>query len=89
MTRPAERDRLFLDVNVLLALGATTHQHHGGYEISVSQALEALVRMRHLDGRRFVPDCSSLAEAQIATDRMLGSKQVTDFHLVNLAAVTC
>lgn len=108
-----------LDVNVLLALGLTTHQHHiaasdwfdtdvswattpvtesaylrlmtnsrvVGYEIPVNQALDALSRMRRLDGHLFVPDDSSLAEPQIDTTRMAGSRQVTDFHLVNLAAV--
>lgn len=32
------------------------------------------------------PDSSSLAQPTIVTARLAGPKQVTDFHLVNLAA---
>lgn len=57
-----------------------------GYEIPVDQALAALGTMRQLPGHLFVPDASSLAEPVIDVAPLVGTKQVTDFHLLNLAA---
>lgn len=63
-----------------------TNPHLAGYPIPVEQAIKALSTMRQLDRHSFVPDSSSLCEPEIATSRLAGSQQVTDFHLVNLAA---
>lgn len=57
-----------------------------GQSISPAQALQALQELRVTPGHRFVPDATSLAEPAIDLDPMVGPKQVTDFHLVNLAA---
>lgn len=58
-----------------------------GYDIPGAEVLDALTRMRAVRGHRFLSDDSSLNEPQIDTDWLGGSKQVTDFHLLNLAAV--
>ncbi len=54
--------------------------------VSVADAVQALVNMRALSGHVFVTDNSSLADPKIDTTRMVTHKQVTDIHLVNLAA---
>lgn len=57
-----------------------------GYEIASDQVVDALRRMRSLPGHVFLDDGTSLAEPLIEVRRLAGSSQVTDFHLVNLAA---
>lgn len=57
-----------------------------GFSIPVGQALDALREMRELPGCAFLKDDTSLAEPAIDVARLAGTKQVTDFHLVNLAA---
>lgn len=57
-----------------------------GYAISAEQAIEALSTMRQLDKHCFLTDSSTLCEPEIAVSRLAGNNQVTDFHLVNLAA---
>lgn len=54
--------------------------------VSVADAVQALVAMRALSGHVFVTDNSSLADPMIDTTRLVTHKQVTDVHLVNLAA---
>lgn len=49
-------------------------------------ALGVLHSLRSLPEHRFIPDDSSLAAAKISLMALAGSKQVTDLHLVNLAA---
>jgi toxin-antitoxin system PIN domain toxin len=49
-------------------------------------ALAALRAVRELDGHTFVPDGSSLSDPSIGLGALVGHRQVTDFHLVNLAA---
>lgn len=50
--------------------------------------LMTLKGLRSLPGHRFVPDQTTLADATIDLTTLIGTKQVTDFHLVNLAAVS-
>lgn len=110
--------RHLLDVNVLLALSLSNHQHHDhagewfeggvewattpltesgylrlmsnpavvGYTIAVPAVLDALREMRTTAGHAFLADDSSLADPMIGLAPLAGTKQVTDFHLLNLAA---
>ena len=57
-----------------------------GYWISVAQAVSALRELREETGFRFLSDNRSLADAEIDLGPLAGTKQVTDFHLINLAA---
>lgn len=57
-----------------------------GYAIPVGQVLDALREMRGVPGHHFLADDTSLAEPTVDVARLAGTKQVTDFHLVNLAA---
>jgi uncharacterized protein len=57
-----------------------------GYAIAPTQAINALGTMRQMAGHAFLPDHSSLADAVINVDSLAGSTQVTDYHLINLAA---
>lgn len=54
--------------------------------VTVADAVQAMVAMRALPGHLFVPDDSSLADPGIDTTRLVAYRQVTDLHLVNLAA---
>ena len=62
--------------------------HVVGYDIPASQALAALNAMRQLPGHSFVADMSSLAVPALDVTFLAGTKQVTDFHLVNLAVAS-
>jgi toxin-antitoxin system PIN domain toxin len=57
-----------------------------GRQISTSAAREALAAIRRQPGHTWIPDGTSLAEPVIRCDALIGHRQVTDFHLVNLAA---
>ena len=57
-----------------------------GTQISATQAIRALHELREAAGHRFVPDATTLANPVIDIGPMVGTKQVTDYHLVNLAA---
>jgi toxin-antitoxin system PIN domain toxin len=63
-----------------------TNQRVVGFAVSVPQAIEGLQELREEPGFRFLPDSTSLANAAIDLGPLAGTKQVTDFHLVNLAA---
>ena len=52
---------------------------------SPATALGALREIRGLPGHAFVPDDASLADSAIALHALVGHRQVTDFHLVELA----
>jgi len=52
------------------------------------EAVAALRQMRTVPGHRFLPDDASFADAAIDLTRMVGPRQVTDFHLVELARRT-
>jgi toxin-antitoxin system PIN domain toxin len=51
-------------------------------------ALAALRQIRSLPGHSFVPDAATLADPSIDLTAMVGHQQVTDLHLVNLAAAS-
>lgn len=53
-----------------------------------ADVLMTLQGLRKLPGHRFVPDQTTLADATIDLTTLIGTRQVTDFHLVNLAAVS-
>lgn len=53
---------------------------------STTDALEALRRVRARRQHVFWPEQASLASPLIDVSRLIGHKQVPDFHLVNLAA---
>ncbi|GAA1805452.1 TA system VapC family ribonuclease toxin [Agromyces neolithicus] len=57
-----------------------------GGDIPPSEALRLLGQLRAVAGHRFVADASSLATPAIDVIALVGHRQVTDFHLVNLAA---
>lgn len=57
-----------------------------GQTVRPATALRVLAGLRSLAGYRFLPDESSLTEPCISLVGLAGSKQVTDLHLVNLAA---
>lgn len=114
----SEKPILF-DVNALVALSLTAHQHHRpahaflgalsgewatcpitesalfrllmnpavtGSARSATDVSAVLSGMRRDVRWRFVDDSSSLAEPLIDMSVLMGHQQVTDFHLVNLAA---
>ncbi|MEP6843368.1 MAG: TA system VapC family ribonuclease toxin [Pseudolysinimonas sp.] len=54
--------------------------------VSMATALAMLSAMRAVPGHTFLPDDSGLAAPVIALDALATSSQVTDAHLVNLAA---
>jgi toxin-antitoxin system PIN domain toxin len=57
-----------------------------GRPVPGSEALAVLSGIRSQPSWHFIDDRSSLAAAGIDPTPLVGSKQVTDFHLVNLAA---
>ena len=59
-----------------------------GEPVSMDGALDALRAIRATPGHTFLPDNSTLAEPTISLERVTTSRQVTDTHLVNLAAVS-
>ncbi|MFD1504814.1 VapC toxin family PIN domain ribonuclease [Georgenia yuyongxinii] len=59
-----------------------------GQDVTASAALDVLAQMRDVPDHVFVPDDSSLAVPHIDLTALVGHQQVTDFHLVNLAAAT-
>ena len=63
-----------------------TNSRMVGFSISVPQAIDGLHDLRKESGFRFLPDDTSLGDPVIDLRPMVGTKQVTDFHLVNLAA---
>ncbi|WP_168207526.1 TA system VapC family ribonuclease toxin [Microlunatus elymi] len=58
-----------------------------GREVTGAEAIELLRGVRGRDGHSFIGDESSLADAAIGLDMLVGTKQVTDLHLVNLAKI--
>ena len=57
-----------------------------GQQLSTQTVLSTLSQLRAWLGWQFLPDDSSLADPVISTIGLIGHGQVTDFHLVNLAA---
>lgn len=56
-----------------------------GEEVTPREAISALDAVRRAPGHRFLADDSSLARPHIDVGSLVGYRQVTDFHLVNLA----
>lgn len=57
-----------------------------GQEVNGEQATSVLASIRADTRAVFVPDKSSLADTNMDLIGLVGHKQATDFHLVNLAA---
>ncbi|MCL1800376.1 MAG: PIN domain-containing protein [Promicromonosporaceae bacterium] len=106
-----------LDVNVLIALFDSRHEHHQaahrwlgswsgqfatcpltassfirlisnpvvGGETTIT-ALKGLKEIQAHKRHQFIPDNTSLADPAIDLTNLVGYRQVTDFHLVSLAA---
>lgn len=55
-------------------------------EHTVADVLALLAALRTVAGHRFLADMTSLSNSPLDLAALVGSKQVTDFHLVNLAA---
>jgi len=56
--------------------------------VPMSDALAMLAAMRSVAGHAFLPDASTLAVPAISLAALATSRQVTDAHLVNLAAAS-
>lgn len=69
-------------------LRLTTNPVVVGEAVTMDAALGALRAMRSAAGHVYIADASSLADPAISLDRLATSRQVTDAHLVNLAAVS-
>lgn len=110
--------RYLLDVNVLVALAAPQHVHHGrahdwfssidawatspvtesaflrlltnvavvGVQVPMAQALEMLQQLHADPTHAFIPDDASFASPRVGLERLTSSRDVTDVHLVDLAA---
>lgn len=57
-----------------------------GQDVTPEQALAVLAGVRADPRAQFLSDDSSLADADVDTTGLVGHKQVTDWHLLNLAA---
>ena len=57
-----------------------------GATFTAATALEVLRGLRALPLHRFLADDSSLAASHIVVAALVGHRQVTDYHLVNLVA---
>ncbi len=58
-----------------------------GRRVTGAEALEQLAAVRSAPGWSFVSDGGSLADPAIDLRVLMGRRQVTDLHLVNLAAI--
>ena len=57
-----------------------------GFEIAAADVLSGLGELTSLDDHVFLVDYAPPAEPSISFSRLKGPKQVTDLHLVDLAA---
>lgn len=57
-----------------------------GLRVEATAALESLRSLRRHPRAVFLPDASTLAEPVVGVVGLVGFRQVTDLHLVNLAA---
>ena len=58
------------------------------HRVSMHDALAMLTAIRGVAGHEFLPDSSTLAEPALSLSAVVSSRQVTDAHLVNLAAAS-
>jgi len=56
--------------------------------LSMADALALLAAMRAVPGHQFLPDASTLAQPAVSLAALATTRQVTDAHLVNLAATS-
>jgi len=117
-TEPAVPVRYLLDVNLLVALAAPRHVHHGrthawlagisswltspvtesglvrvlttpaamGEPVPMARALELLRALHAHPGHGFLADDATAADPRISYARLASRRDVTDVHLVDLAA---
>lgn len=57
-----------------------------GGPVSLTEALASLSSVKADPRAEFLPDDATFAEPKIALDGLVGYRQVTDIHLVNLAS---
>lgn len=57
-----------------------------GYSVPANQAVAAVRSMQEFLRHQYVPDPAGLSDAVIHIEQLAGTKQVTDFDLINLAA---
>jgi mycobacterium tuberculosis PIN domain family len=57
-----------------------------GFELGVSEVFDALRTFRSASGHEFIEDSASLTSPAIDVSGIVGYRQITDFHLVALAA---
>ncbi len=57
-----------------------------GRPVSGAEALDTVRSLRAQPGWRWFPDETSLVESRVDTRTLVGRKQVTDLHLVHVAA---
>lgn len=67
-------------------LRLSTNRNVVGEAVPMSQASTMLRAIRATERHAFLPDTTSLAEPAISLQRVITSRQVTDAHLVNVAA---
>ena len=53
--------------------------------VTIAEALASLRSIKNLTTAQFWPDATSLADQRAITAHVVGTKQVTDTHLLNLA----
>ncbi|QAY71203.1 PIN domain-containing protein [Xylanimonas protaetiae] len=81
-SRPVFATCALTETGMVRALSSTAVNPTG----NVLLALTALSRLRMEPGAIFWPDDSTLTAPFIDTTKMAGTRQVPDFHLLNLAA---
>lgn len=67
-------------------LRISTNPAFAGQPIGLREALKSLDALRGVGKHRFYADMTSLSHSPLDLAALVGYKQVTDFHLVNLAA---
>ena len=67
-------------------LRLSTNARIVGTTISMAYALEMLVAIRAVPGHRFIDDSTTFTRPNVSLERLTTSGQVTDLHLVQIAA---
>ena len=62
------------------------NSHVTGFELGVSEVFDALRTFCSVSGHEFIEDSASLTAPAIDVSGLVGYRQITDFHLVDLAA---
>jgi len=60
--------------------------HVTGFELGASEVFDALRTFCSVSGHEFIEDSASLTAPAIDVSGLVGYRQITDFHLVGLAA---